>query len=128
MEKYYPGIFPPLVTTPAVGATPPPGIDFNRGPSNIISERLQANIGLLPPKVAMVVYAYYFQEKTLAEIGKELHYTRERIRQLKDRGITMLRHRLCKKLPYPQPRVYGAVANSGADPKIGPGDNNEVNR
>ncbi len=49
------GIFPPLVTTPAVGATPPPG----------------------------------------------------------------------EKLPYPQPRVYGAVANSGADPKIGPGDNNE---
>lgn len=49
-------------------------------------------ISSLPPKVAHVLQLHYLQEMTLDAIAREMKLSRERIRQLRDKGIRMMRH------------------------------------
>lgn len=38
-----------------------------------------------------VIISHYFEGKNMAQIGEEMHITRERVRQLRNRGINILR-------------------------------------
>ena len=72
-------------------APPPDEVAF----SNLASEHLHEALGVLPPKEAQVLRMRYGldggQTYTLAEIGRELGVTRERVRQIENRALKRLR-------------------------------------
>jgi RNA polymerase sigma factor (sigma-70 family) len=45
----------------------------------------------LPEREQHVVSQYYMHDQTLAQIGQEMHLTRERVRQLRDQGMASMR-------------------------------------
>ncbi len=61
----------------------------------LIREELELALGSLPPRDAKVIRLYFGldgdREHTLEEIGTMLGITRERVRQLRDRGLKQLR-------------------------------------
>ena len=56
-------------------------------------QRLESNLAKLPKRERYVLTEYFYNEKTLSEIGKELNLTRERIRQIKEEAIGRLREK-----------------------------------
>lgn len=57
--------------------------------SNLVSELL--NSELISSKQREQIYKYYFEDKTLSEIGKEYGVTREAIRQNIQKGIKRIK-------------------------------------
>jgi RNA polymerase sigma factor (sigma-70 family) len=77
--------------------------DYNSDPSEIVSEKeekdlLQKNIydllnsDILTSKQKDQIHQYYFEDKTLLEIGKQYGVTREAIRQNIQKGLTSIRN------------------------------------
>jgi RNA polymerase primary sigma factor len=69
-------------------------------------------LGSLDPRAATILRFRFgldgAPEKTLDEIGRKLHLTRERIRQLQNSALTKMRRALRKKeKPMPKPLASG---------------------
>ena len=56
------------------------------------SSFLKDVVNELPDRLRIAVGSYFFQNETLEEIGKKLNLTKERVRQLINKGLDELRH------------------------------------
>ena len=82
------------------------GENYASPDKNLIHSSLQTEISraldTLSEREAMVMSMYYGLEKrkarTLSEIGDYLGLTRERVRQLRERGLRKLRHKSSNKV------------------------------
>ena len=62
------------------------------------SERLEEAISMLTPRKRQAVIGFFFTDKTLNEIGKEMGVTGSRVRQIKETAIRHLRVNLYKNM------------------------------
>ena len=77
--------------------------DFNAdcGDSSPSAESLAAAhevrplIHRLEPRLRLVIMGLFFEDRTLEDIGRQLHLTRERVRQLKEIALEELRNMIC---------------------------------
>ena len=85
-----------LLDTLVDEATAPPDADILRESALI---QLESALGLLKERESRIIRLYFGLDGnkalTLEEIGGMMNLTRERIRQLKERALSKLRHRRC---------------------------------
>lgn len=62
-------------------------------------DRIASAIGALPSRYRDVIRMRFFQDMTLADIGKEIGVGRERARQLESKALKMIQHELAKRGP-----------------------------
>jgi RNA polymerase sigma factor for flagellar operon FliA len=71
--------------------------DAQRGPEQLLIDREQIGflhdaIAELPERLALVVRAYFFEQRQMSDIAAELGVTESRISQLRSEALGMLRH------------------------------------
>lgn len=83
---------------------------------NLLVEEVQEKLNKIFPRYASVVRKKFFENKTLNQIGAELGITKERVRQMINDGIMMLKKaiglevkKICTKCPRPVKEELGMV-------------------
>lgn len=58
---------------------------------DILVEKIQSKLKYLPFRERRVIREYYFEDRWMKEIGEEMYCSVERIRQIKEKGLKMLK-------------------------------------